>query len=94
MVLIEAMERNANSCNDNEPDTMIPIGLAALELLNRIRSKMDLLDLLEGEEKQTEPGNERASEKKDGEKRDEQSRRYVERRIRDLAEFERRARGE
>lgn len=44
--------------------------------------------------KQTEPGNERAGEKKDDEKRNEQSRRYVERRIRDLREFERRARGE
>lgn len=73
---------------------MIPIGLAALEILNRIRSKMDLLDLLEGEKKQTEPGNERAKKIEDDEKRDEQSRRYIERRIRDLAEFERRARGE
>lgn len=80
--------------NDDEPDTIIPIGLAALELLNRIRSKMDLLALLEGEKKQTEPCNERTGKKKEDESRDEQSRRYIERRIRDLAEFERRARGE
>ena len=79
--------------NDNETETMIPIGLAALELLNRLRTKMDLLDLMDGEEKQAERSNEGTSEKKEDEKRDEQSDRYIEHRLRDLREFERRARG-
>lgn len=87
------MEKDA-PCNDNEPDTMIPIGLAALELLNRLRSKMDLLDLIEGDEQQAAQSNERTREKKEDESRDEQSRKYVEHRIRSLREFERRARGE
>lgn len=77
--------------NDNEPDTMIPIGLAALELLNRLQTKLRLRELSDN---QTAQSDERAEEIKDDKKRDEQSRRYVERRIRDLAEFERRARGE
>ena len=79
--------------NDNEPDTMIPIGLAALELLNRLRAKMDLLDLMEGEEKQAERSNEGTGEKKEDEQRDQQSDRYIEHRLRELREFERRARG-
>jgi len=87
------MERSDTPCNDNEPGTMIPIGFAALELLNRLRSKMDLLALLEGEEKQTERSNEGTSEKKEDEKRDQQSDRYIEHRLRELREFERRARG-
>ena len=86
------MEKNA-PCNDNEPDTMIPIGFAALELLNRVRAKMDLLDLMEGEEKQAERRNEWTSEKKEDEKREQQSDRYIEHRLRELKEFERRARG-
>lgn len=80
--------------NDNETETMIPIGLAALELLNRLRTKMALLDLMEGGEEKTEQSNERAEKIKDREQPDEQTRRYVERRLRDLREFERRARGE
>lgn len=80
--------------NENEPDTMLPIGVAALELLNRVRAKMDLLALLEGEEKQAERSNEATSEKKEDKGSDEQSRRYVEDRVRALREFERRARGE
>ena len=72
---------------------MIPLGLAALELLNRLRSKMDLLDLMDGEEKQAERSNEGTSEKKDDERRDQQSDRYIEHRLRELREFERRARG-
>jgi len=87
------MERSDTPCNDNEPDTMIPIGFAALELLNRLRAKMDLLALLEGEEKQAERSNEGTSEKKEDEKRDQQSDRYIEHRLRELREFERRARG-
>lgn len=46
---VDDMQKVTND-NDNEPDTMIPIGFAALELLNRVRAKMDLLALLEGEE--------------------------------------------
>lgn len=87
------MKKNSIFSNDNEPDTMIPLGLAALELLNRVRAKMDLLDLMDGEEKQAERSNEGTREKKDDESRDEQSRRYLEHRIRELREFERRARG-
>lgn len=87
------MKKNPIFSNDNEPDTMIPLGLAALELLNRLRSKMDLLDLMDGEEKQAERSNERTSEKKDDERRDQQSGRYIEHRLRELREFERRARG-
>ena len=79
--------------NDNETETMIPIGLAALELLNRVRAKMDLLSLLEGEEKQAERSNEGTSEKKEDDRRGVQSRRYIEHRLRELREFERRARG-
>ena len=45
-------------------------------------------------EKQTTQRNERTGEKKDDERRDEQSRRYIEQRLRDLREFERRAKGE
>ena len=72
---------------------MIPIGLAALELLNRLRTKMALLDLMDGEEKQAERSNEGTSEKKEDDRRDVQSRRYIEHRLRELREFERRARG-
>lgn len=54
---------------------------------------MDLLSLLEGEEEKAERSNEGTSEKKEDEKRDEQSDRYIEHRLRDLREFERRARG-
>ena len=79
--------------NDNEPDTMIPIGLAALELLNRVRAKMDLLDLMKGENEKTERSNEGTCEKKEDEKRDQQSDRYIDHRLRELREFERRARG-
>jgi len=79
--------------NDNETETMIPIGLAALELLNRVRAKMDLLSLLEGEEEKAERSNEGTCEKKDDEQSDETKRRYVEHRLRSLREFERRARG-
>ena len=79
--------------NDDEPDTMFPIGLAALEILNRVRAKMDLLSLLEGEEEKAERSNEGTSEKKDDKGSDEQSHRYVEDRVRALREFERRARG-
>ena len=87
------MKGSYTSNNDNEPDTMIPLGLAALELLNRLRAKMDLLDLMEGEEKKTERGDEGTSEKKEDEKREHQSDRYIEHRLRELREFERRARG-
>lgn len=78
--------------NDNEADTMFPIGLAALEILNRLRTKMALLELLEGEEEKAERSNERTCEKQDDEQRNETQRRYVEHRIRNLREFERRAR--
>lgn len=54
----------------------------------------NVLRFLKLDEKQTTQRNERTGEKKDDEKHDEQARRYIERRIRDLAEFERRARGE
>lgn len=79
-----AQAMKVDNDNDNEPETMIPIGLAALELLNRLRAKMDLLDLLEGEEKQTERSDERTGEKKDDEQRDQQARGYVEHRVREL----------
>ena len=45
-------------------------------------------------EKQTTQRNERAGEKKEDECSDQQSRRYVEHRVRELREFERRTRGE
>jgi len=80
--------------NDNEPDTMVPIGLTALELLNRLRSKMDLLALLEGQEEQLEedgPANDEAT--KQAEQKEKERLRYFEHRVRDLKEFERRARG-
>ena len=86
------MERDA-PCKDDEPDTMIPIGLAALEILNRVRAKMDLLSLLEGEEEKAERSNEGTCEKKEDEQRDQQSDRYIDHRLRELREFERRARG-
>ena len=89
-----ARMQKATNDNDNEPDTMIPIGFAALELLNRVRSKMDLLALLEGEEEKTERSNEGTCEKKEDKCSDEQSRKYIEHRVRSLREFERRARGE
>jgi len=88
------MERSDTPCNDNEPDTMIPIGFAALELLNRLRTKMALLDLLEGEEEQRKEdghGNDEAT--KQAEQREKEKLRYLEHRVRDLKEFERRARG-
>lgn len=80
--------------NDNEPDTMFPIGLAALEILNRVRAKMDLLALLEGEEEQRKedgPGNNEST--KQEEQKEKERLRYLEHRVRDLKEFERRARG-
>lgn len=84
------MEKDAPT-NDNEPDTMIPLGLAALELLNRLRTRIHIPDL---EKEHAPQSNEWAEEIKDAEHRDEQTREYVEHRIRSLREFERRARGE
>jgi hypothetical protein len=39
--------------NENEPDTMLPISVVALAILNRLRTTMQLRDL-EREEKQSE----------------------------------------
>lgn len=78
--------------NENEPDTMFPISLAALEILNRLRTKIQLQEL-EREEQQTTQRNEGTGKQKDDECSDEQARRYIEHRIRALREFEQRARG-
>ena len=81
--------------SDNEPDTMIPISLPALELLNRLRTKMALLDLTK-EGKNEEENDERSGNDKTAEQTDREDRerlRYFEHRVKELREFERRARG-
>ena len=52
-----------------------------------------VMRLLETHEQKTERSDKRTGEKKDDVQSDEQSSRYVEHRVRDLREFERRARG-
>lgn len=54
----------------------------------------NVLRFLKLDEQQTTQRDERTSEKKDDESSDAQAKRYVEHRVRELAQFERRARGE
>jgi len=84
------MEEAAQHQNDNERDSFISLGLATALLLNRIRNSVTLLELAKINEQKGEDTQRDRQRDEPGKSDPEQHREYVDRRLRDLAAFERR----
>lgn len=54
-----------NFHNDNEPETMLPIGLAALAILNRLRIERTLRELEQSIENEADHGDGEQEQPKD-----------------------------
>lgn len=79
------------AANDNERDPWSSIGLAAAMILNRLRTQRHLLELEDEKPSESRTDNGEA-ENNEKQKRDTE-RAYIEQRLRDIAAFERRAKG-
>jgi hypothetical protein len=81
---------SSNYANDNEPNSWRSIGWQAALIVNRLHCQAQLMNL--NEEKSEQPSDEPETSRGDKKETNEHTA-YVDQRLRELAAFERRARG-